>query len=188
MTNNAGSKRRRRAKAREENEPYVRAQSGRTAPRRDVDDAQTALAELNLLLDAAEQAYRQDDDPHRKQAGYSAASRLYEQLAGRTDDPTWKHAARMAGLMFSVLGARTRWAHGIPTITPRAELELLGLGVCENCGRPWQVDDAAESCEQCPRLRFGPTPQSAEEAAQLGSGEPVALRELLGRRDGEADR
>ncbi|SFW12980.1 hypothetical protein [Amycolatopsis australiensis] len=185
MTQNAGSKRRRRVKAREGNEFYVRAQSGRTGSRRDVDGASAVSAELSLLLDEAEQAYRQDDDPYLKQAGFSAASRLYEQLAGGTDDPTWKHAARMAGLMFSVLGARTRWAHGIPTITPRAEAELLGLGACEGCGRPWQVDDAAELCEQCPRLRFGPTPQSADEAVRLGSGEPVSLRELVVRNDAD---
>ncbi|GAB3167486.1 hypothetical protein GCM10027258_92900 [Amycolatopsis stemonae] len=188
MTKNARSKRRTRAKAREGDEPYTRAQASRTTPWRKNGapaggNSGLTRAELNRLLDEAERAYRQDEDPFLRQAGYSSASRLYDELATHTDDPTWKHAARLAAGMLSVFAARTRWEHGIPTLHPQTEAHLLGLGVCESCGRPWQSESTEESCDRCPRLLFGPSPQSLEESARLGAGEPINLRDVLSRHD-----
>lgn len=143
-----------------------------TAPVRD-------RAAIEANLDEAERAY-QSDDPYRKAAGYDLAGRLYTELACHVDDRTLAAACMQAGQHYQVLAAQTRFTHRIPTLFPRREATLLGLlGRCVACGRGWSLDPGG-ACPHCPRLLYGPTPDSAQHAAGL----PRPQRALL---DGEHD-
>ncbi|MBW4722419.1 hypothetical protein [Saccharothrix obliqua] len=182
MTSNAGSKRRRRDRARGSDVAYSQARPSTAAENGTrVNSLLSGLSreDLEQRLDQAEAAYGQADDPWRKQAGYDAASTLYDELAVRAQDPTTKHAMKLAGLMMRTFGARTRWAHGIPTIHPQTEAHLLGLAWCTSCGRASNAVDGTTPCEKCPQLRFGPTPYDAQDADQYGPGTPVDLEAVL---------
>ena len=187
MTSNARSKRRRRQKARDNDTNYTRAQ--RTSPWRSsgpVDDGSASIGrpmltreQLEEYLNQAERAYGQDGDPWLQQAGYANASSLYADLALHTDDPTWRHTAKLASELLAIFAARIRWEHGIPTIHPQTEAYRLGLGYCRHCGRAWNAADTTAPCESCPQLLYGPTPSSAKDAERFGPGEPVDLERVL---------
>ncbi len=127
MTKNAGSKRRHRVKARGGDDSYSHVRNQRSGPWRenDADSAghvgefRTGLARKDLERGRgmAEKDFR-STDPYRRAEAYALASRLYDELARHTDDPTWKHAARMAAQRHAIEAARIRWQHRIPTITP----------------------------------------------------------------------
>ncbi|NUT53491.1 MAG: hypothetical protein HOV94_40320 [Saccharothrix sp.] len=194
MTQNARGKRRTRLTARETGQSFVRVQRAVTGAGDDPwraegpDDAGSvdgyrpprSRAELERLLDQAEQSFR-SEDPYRQQAAYGLAAQVYEELAGHTDDATWGQAARMAGQRMAIEAARIRWQHGIPTILPGAEAALLGFGMCVECGRPWQAGTEG-ACPRCPRLRHGPTPRAAGEASRLGHGREVDFVALIASR------
>lgn len=186
MTSNAGSKRRRRDRARDADVAYSQALPGGATGTADRDQDVDGLREdgyrpglsrkdLERHLDQAEAAYGQDGDPWRKQAGYTTAASLYEELAWQVDDPTVRHAVKLAALMLRTFGARVRWANGIPTIHPQSEAHLLGLGACAHCGRSW-INSVEPECGHCPRLRFGPTPHDAQDAKQFRGGGEVRVR------------
>ncbi|TCO55652.1 hypothetical protein [Actinocrispum wychmicini] len=139
--------------------------------------------DLERYLDEAEKDFR-SPDPYRRAEAYALASRLHDELARHTDDPTWKQAARMAGLRYAIEAARIRWRHGIPTLIPETQATLLGLGLCDSCGRPWQAG-LQGACPQCPRLRHGATPMSAEQAERLGPGREVDLVAMIAARERE---
>ncbi|MFI7121876.1 hypothetical protein [Amycolatopsis sp. NPDC049868] len=190
MTKNAGSKRRDRVKARGGDDSYSHVRNQRGGPWRE-NDADSAghvggfrpglsREELERGLGMAEKDFR-STDPCRRAEAYALASRLYDELARHTDDPTWKHAARMAGQRHAIEAARIRWQHRIPTITPRTQAALLGLGLCHSCGRPWQAG-LEGACPVCPRVRHGATPVSVEEAERFGPGTDVDLVPLLAAR------
>lgn len=126
---------------------------------------QPARADIEQWITDAEQAFN-DADPYRRQDGYARAARAYRTLASQLNDATLKLACNLAADKYDDVAARIRWEHGIPTIFPRTELGRLVLGTCDHCGRPWQAD-LEGACEHCPRLLFGPTPSSREEAAQF---------------------
>jgi hypothetical protein len=134
------------------------------------------MRDLQRWLDQAEQLVT-SDDPHARQRGYANAASLYGELARHTDDPTWAKAAMMAGQMCGVLASQVRFEHGIPTPDPKTEAHNLHLGSCAHCGRPWQgsLDGA---CEYCPRLLFGATPETRDQAERLPVGRPTDLADL----------
>lgn len=114
-----------------------------------------------------------DPDPYRRQHGYETARRAYEALAYHQEDPMLAMACRQAAARYHARGAFVRFEHGIPTIFPRTEAAALGLeGCCQACGRPWSLRIEG-ACPQCPRLTFGPTPTSREDAAHYPS--PTAV-------------
>ncbi|WP_367139648.1 hypothetical protein [Saccharothrix sp. HUAS TT1] len=181
MTDNARSKRRNRDRARRDDQPYTRARGRRSDPwRADGSNGMginLSRADLERLISEVEPDFR-EIDPYRRQAAYSAASRLYDELVHQTDDPTWKQAARMAAQRYAIEAARIRWQHRIPSPRPLVEATLLGLGSCGHCGRPWS-SAPAERCEHCPQLVQGPTPDSAEGADHYGPGSPADMEEIL---------
>lgn len=121
---------------------------------------------IETNLDEAEQAYS-SHDPYRKAAGYDLAGRLYTELASHVADSTLAAACMQAGQHYQVLAAQTRFTHRVPTLFPRREATLLGLlGRCAACGRGWSLDPDG-ACPHCPRLLYGPTPDSTEHAAGL---------------------
>jgi hypothetical protein len=128
------------------------------------------IDELDDHLATAESMYR-SDDPYKRAAGYTHAARLYTELAQHAADPTWTMAAIMAGQMYDVLAARTRFENGIPTLRPKTEAANLYLGNCHQCGRPWQGNSNG-ACEHCPRLLFGVSSRKAP------PGQPVNLADL----------
>jgi len=92
------------------------------------------IGDLEDYLTTAESLYR-SDDPYERAAGYTHAARLHTELAQHTDDPTWTMAAIMAGQMYDVLAARTRFEHQIPTLRPKTEAANLHLGNCHQFRR-----------------------------------------------------
>lgn len=181
MTENAGSKRRNRNRARRADQAYTRTQGRRTDPwRADGHNGMgTGLSRTDLerLLTEVEPGFR-DRDPHRRQAAYTAASRLYDELVHHTDDSTWKQAASMAAQRYAIEAARIKWQYRIPSPRPRTEATLLGLGSCGHCGRPWS-SAPAERCEHCPQLVQGPTPDTAADVSRLGPGVPADMDDVL---------
>lgn len=113
-------------------------------------------------LDQAE-AHLDDDDPYARAAAHTSRARLYTQLATQTTIDVYKAACLRAALCDDITAARIRFPHGIPTLMPGTETELLGLHTCASCGRPWQVSQDG-ACERCPRIRFGPAPSTRADA------------------------
>ncbi|WP_280212183.1 hypothetical protein [Nocardia cyriacigeorgica] len=113
-------------------------------------------------------------DPYQSQAGYDQAGRGYELLAEQTEDMTLAMACRLAGQFYRREAARIRWEHRIPSLLPRSEVTLIGLGTCRWCGRPWQVSTDG-ACERCPEPLFGVAAPDAERAATWPAGDPVDL-------------
>ena len=136
-------------------------------------------------LDFAEPLFK-SGDPYARQHGFDTAAHAYRALALYQEDVTLRMACLQAGAQYRLQAARVRFKHGIPTIFPRTEAELLGLGRCDACGRPWQVW-ASDACPECPRLLFGPTPSSREEAGTYPEPSPVTPANWVSRVDGEDD-
>lgn len=131
-------------------------------------------------LDDAE-ARLDDPDPYARAAAFRARARLYHQLYAQTTDAVYGAACARASVCDDISAARIRFEHGIATITPRTEAELVGLRACPDCGRPWQRS-VEGACPRCPRLLFGATPTSRQEAESLPPGTPVRYE---GDRDAE---
>lgn len=143
------------------------------SPDEPADGPRLSWAQLIERLDDAE-AHLDDPDPYARAAAFASRARLHEQLYAQTTDPVYAAACARAAVCDDITAARIRYEHGIPTIMPRTEAELLGLRRCEFCGRPWQISDLG-ACPRCPRLRFGPTPNRRPDGP--GRGEPAALHE-----------
>jgi hypothetical protein len=137
-----------------------------------VDESETVPGETDWSgmlkrLDAAEAALR-SDDPYQRAAAHMARAAVYYELYEKTLlGPVNKAAYARAALMDETTAARIRFKHGIPTITPQTEATLLGLGVCGQCGREWQIGTDG-ACPSCPRVAFGPTPRTLQEATDWG--------------------
>lgn len=116
-------------------------------------------------LDTAE-ADLDHPDPYARAAAHDARARLHIQLYAQTTHPVYAAACARASVCDDISAARVRFAHGIPTIKPRSEAELVGLRRCAWCARPWQADPTG-ACEHCPRLLFGPTPTSRADAERM---------------------
>ncbi|GIL29158.1 hypothetical protein [Actinocatenispora comari] len=127
-------------------------------------------------LDAAEQ-HLQDSDPYARAAAAADRGRLFAQMGARTTDKVYAHVCQLAALYEEQEGARIRCRHRIPTVFPRTQAAAVGLSTCDWCGRPWQADPTG-ACEHCPRLVFGPSPASREEAARYSPGQPVTADDI----------
>ena len=121
-------------------------------------------------------------DPFSKASGYDQRSRLHMELARLTEDPDVRRALRILSNYEMNEAARTRFTHSIPTPRPKAVASRTGLQTCLLCGRPWQVSPEG-ACDLCPRLMFGPTPHSQQEAEELPPGIEVDVT----RRDQRAE-
>ncbi len=117
------------------------------------------------------------EDPFRRQAALDLAGRIYLELTELTTGDVETRAFQLAALHYKREAARVRFHHGIPTIYPTAELELLQLAKCDGCGRPWQLN-ADGACEHCPQLLWGPAPSSQDEAGAFPPGKPVTPAQL----------
>lgn len=135
--------------------------------------------DLNRYMDRDDEWIQDSRDPYTRAAGFKHRALLWGQLAVQTKDPTYAAACTLAGLTDQVSAARIRFEHGIPTILPKTEAELLGLRTCDWCGRPWQAD-ATGACPKCPRLLFGPTPGDREEAQEWAGNKTTKPRPATG--------
>jgi hypothetical protein len=138
------------------------------------DGPSLSWAALIEHLDAAE-ARLDDPDPYVRAAAFESRARLHIQLYAQTTDAVYAAACARASVCDDMSAARIRFEHGIPTIRPGTEQKLLGLRLCERCGRPWQASTEG-ACPHCPRLLFGPTPGSRDDARRAVPGRPAVDR------------
>lgn len=105
-------------------------------------------------------------DPCVRAGAFEGRARVYDELAASTtgDGDVYRMACYRSAILDKSSAARVRFLAGIPTLFPRTEQTLLGLSTCDWCGRPWQVS-AEGACPRCPRMLFGPTPSSRQDAA-----------------------
>lgn len=130
-------------------------------------DGMDALRELN-------QDPPEDRDPYRRAALLDTRAGVWMELAeaapaGTPDE--FRQAAHYAAILDQEQAAQIRYAAGIPTPFPgtqRARLHLADM-LCRSCGQPWQTD---RPCPRCPRILFGATPRSREDAAKFPPGTP----------------
>jgi hypothetical protein len=113
-------------------------------------------------------------DPWRMSAILDARAGVWMELAEAAPDSTpseWRQAAHYAAILDQEQAARIRYAAGIPTLFPGAQASQLHLDemLCRSCGQPWQ---SPNPCEQCPRILWGTTPKTREQAQSFPAGEP----------------
>ncbi|MEU8765005.1 hypothetical protein [Streptomyces sp. NPDC048659] len=140
--------------------------------KRRLDEADRVLQEETELHHAGEQ-----DDPHRRAQAFDARSMAWLELAAHAEGSEYHAACMLASFHDQETAARIRFEHSIPSLFPQTMAARVGLQCCEWCGRPWQADPEG-ACEHCPRLMWGPTPRSAEEAVTGPKPIPVTREQM----------
>jgi len=137
----------------------------------------TALAEIHERLTQARRD-TMSTDPCVRARAYELRATAYNDLAEHAESTTGDKITA-DGLRHAAHGDRTsaaliRYKHAIPTPLPRADLHRLPVHSCASCGRPWQRSPHGK-CPQCPRLMYGPTPNTIEQARDYPSGIEIDL-------------
>lgn len=117
-------------------------------------------------------------DPCVRASAHDLRAGAYADLAAtlRGTDDTLAAAVERAATTDRVAAATTRFEYAIPTAMPLTEVRHLPLRACPSCGRPWQRASRGR-CPHCPRLVFGATPHTLEQARDLPPGVPISLDE-----------
>uniref|UniRef100_UPI002F90F5E8 hypothetical protein n=1 Tax=Streptomyces virginiae TaxID=1961 RepID=UPI002F90F5E8 len=140
--------------------------------KRRLEEADRVLQEETELHRAGEQ-----DDPHRRAQAFDARSMAWLELASHAEGSHFHAACMLASFHDQETAARVRFEHSIPSLFPQTMAGRVGLQCCEWCGRPWQAAPEG-ACEHCPRLMWGPTPRSADEARTGPAPIPVTREQM----------
>ncbi|MBV9026072.1 MAG: hypothetical protein JO362_20315 [Streptomycetaceae bacterium] len=143
------------------------------------EEVKRRLDEAGEVTDQEAAALRegQQHDPYRQAQAFDARAAAWLDLAGLAEGSVYHAACMLAHFQDQRTAAVIRFEHSIPTLFPRTMAAKVGLQCCQWCGRPWQADPTG-ACEHCPRLTWGPTPRSAQEAATGPTPQPVTREQL----------
>ncbi|MCY0923194.1 hypothetical protein OS965_34520 [Streptomyces sp. H27-G5] len=117
------------------------------------------------------------DDPYRRAAAFEARSMAWLEMAAHAEGSNFHAACMLASFHDQETAARIRFEHSIPSLFPKTMAGRVGLQCCDWCGRPWQADPDG-ACEHCPRLMWGPTPRTANEARTGPAPIPVTREQM----------
>lgn len=158
--------------------------------RRDLEDGGldrlVPFRDVKRRLDEADAVIRQEGeqertegvhDPYRRAQAFFARSMAWLELARHAEGTEYHAACMLASFHDQHTAAALRFEYSIPTLFPQTMAAHAGLQCCEWCGRPWQADSEG-ACERCPRLMWGPTPRSADEAQARPAPVPVRREQL----------
>jgi hypothetical protein len=137
------------------------------------------LDEADAVIERETERQREEgiSDPYRRAQAFQARSMAWLELARHAEGTEYHAACMLASFHDQETAARIRFQHSIPSLFPRTMVAHVGLQCCEWCGRPWQADPEG-ACEHCPRLMWGPTPRSADEARTGPAPQPVTREQL----------
>lgn len=123
------------------------------------------LDEADAVIEGETERQREEgiSDSYRRAQAFDTRSMAWLELARLAEGTEYHAACMLASFHDQETAARIRFEHSIPSLFPQTMAARVGLQCCEWCGRPWQADPEG-ACEHCPRLMWGPTPRSADEA------------------------
>ena len=98
--------------------------------------------------------YFVDKDPQAAVKARSVVAGIFRDMAETEGDMLRSRALYLAAEMMDIHAERTAFMTGVPTNMPDRARQLLFLGCCEACGRPWQVN-ATGACQVCPTIIYG---------------------------------
>ncbi|GHF75492.1 hypothetical protein GCM10010218_65560 [Streptomyces mashuensis] len=144
------------------------------------------LDEADAVIERETERQREEgvSDPCRRAQAFDARAAAWLELARHAQGSEYHAACMLAHFHDQETAARIRFEHSIPSLFPQTMAARVGLQCCEWCGRPWQADPEG-ACEHCPRLMWGPTPRSAEEARTGPKPIPVTREQMQPPRDYE---